>query len=242
MQSVSLVLRSDIPDTTEVRLVDGATNCSGRVEIFVAGQWGSVCDYSWDLQDAQVVCRQLGCGAAYSATNSANFGSGTGPIWMNEVACTGNETELTQCGHLGFGINYCTHHSDAGVICKDKPVITEMRLVNGGNNCSGRVEIFVAGQWGTVCDNNWDLQDAQVVCRQMGCGTAYSVTTWDTFGEGTGPIWMNSVACTGNETELTQCGHSGFGNNECSHEQDAGVICKGKVRVQASLCGLTELY
>ncbi|KAK7910438.1 hypothetical protein WMY93_015122 [Mugilogobius chulae] len=213
-------------NSLEVRLVNGGTNCSGRVEIFVAGQWGTVCGWSWDLQDAQVVCRQMGCGTAYSATTRATFGEGTGPFWMNDVECTGNETELTQCGHSGN--SYCYHYYDAGVICKDEPVITEMRLVNGGTNCSGRVEISVAGQWGTVCDNSWDLQDAQVVCRQMGCGTAYFATTRAFFGQGTGTIWMNKVACTGSETELTQCGHSGFGNNHCSHGQDVGVICKDK--------------
>ncbi|KAK7910452.1 hypothetical protein WMY93_015136 [Mugilogobius chulae] len=118
--------------------------------------------------------------------------------------------------------------------------ILELRLVNGPTNCSGRVEIFVAGLWGTVCGYNWDLQDAQVVCRQLGCGTAYSAPIRAIFGQGTGPIWMNSVACTGSETELTQCGHLDFGIYNCVHGDDAGVICKGKVRVQVNLLSCTD--
>ncbi|KAF7483968.1 Hypothetical predicted protein [Marmota monax] len=89
----------------------------GRVEIQQLGSWGSICDDSWDLSDAHVVCRQLGCGVALEATISAHFGEGSGPIWLDELNCTGEETHVWQCPSQGWGQHNCRHKEDAGVIC-----------------------------------------------------------------------------------------------------------------------------
>ena len=103
-----------------------------------------------------------------------------------------------------------------------------VRLVNSDNRCSGRVEIFHRGQWGTVCDDGWDLRDADVVCRQLGCGRARSANHTATFGQGNGPIWLDEVSCFGNESSITNCRHQGFGAHDCSHSEDASVVCEGK--------------
>ena len=102
-----------------VRLVGGSTFYEGRVEVNYDGEWGTVCDDGWSYSDAYVVCRQLGFGS-YSGTaySSAYFGQGSGPILLDNVTCTGSESTLNNCGHLGVGvIRSCTHSEDAGVRC-----------------------------------------------------------------------------------------------------------------------------
>uniref|UniRef100_A0A3Q0RGG0 SRCR domain-containing protein n=1 Tax=Amphilophus citrinellus TaxID=61819 RepID=A0A3Q0RGG0_AMPCI len=89
-----------------------SSRCSGRVEIY-HNSWGTVCDHGWDLEAAHVVCRQLYCGPALSATHSAHFGEGTGEIWLDDVSCSGSESSLTE----GFGTHDCGHNEDAGVVC-----------------------------------------------------------------------------------------------------------------------------
>ena len=204
--------------TTGAIRLSGNSLSAGRVEIFFDGQWGTICDDAWDIKDANVLCRQLGFQKASQAFRGAHHGQGSGPIWMDDVACSGSESHIYDCRHRGWGNHDCTHSRDASVQC------FPIRLANGGANY-GRVEVFHKGIWGTVCDDHWDINDALVVCRQLGFPSASSAPCCAQYGQGSDPIWMRIVNCNGGEGSLFDCPHNGWGQIGCSHGEDASVVC-----------------
>ena len=94
------------------------TTTEGRVEFCNSNDWGTVCDDSWDNNDASVVCRQLGfTPQGAMGVHRAFFGQGTGSILLDEVRCTGTESRLADCPANPIGSHDCGHHEDAGVRC-----------------------------------------------------------------------------------------------------------------------------
>ncbi|ELK07602.1 Neurotrypsin [Pteropus alecto] len=100
-----------------------------------------------------------------------------------------------------------------------------IRLVDGENKKEGRVEVFLSGQWGTVCDDGWTDKDAAVTCRQLGYKGPARARPMAYFGEGKGPIHVDNVRCTGTERSLADCVKQELGRHNCRHSEDAGVIC-----------------
>ena len=101
-----------------------------------------------------------------------------------------------------------------------------MRLIYEGTKSSfGRVEVLYGGLWGTVCDDRWDLDDANVVCRQLGYPDAVSAPRDSLFGQGSGEALLKDVQCTGKEDYLSQCSNSGWGKRDCWHRDVASAVC-----------------
>ena len=101
-----------------IRLVNGASQFEGRVELCVGSMWGTVCDDSWDDNDAMVACRQAGfLTEGATARRLAFFSQGTGAIVLDDLRCVGNESSLFNCPHSGVNIHNCVHAEDAGVTC-----------------------------------------------------------------------------------------------------------------------------
>ncbi|XP_049340535.1 deleted in malignant brain tumors 1 protein-like isoform X10 [Astyanax mexicanus] len=207
-----------------VRLVDGDSRCAGRVEVLYRGQWGSVCGDDWDMRDAAVVCRELGCGEAVDTYHESYFGSASGPIWMDNVHCSGSESTLRNCESAGWGKHNCDHSKDAGVICSGVRVV-------GGSHCSGRVEVLHGESWVTVCDADFNQQDAEVVCRELGCGSLVEVLGAAAFGRGEGPVWSEKLQCRGTESQIHFCPKSSSLKHNCSHDNDVGLVCADSVRL-----------
>ncbi|XP_071836531.1 scavenger receptor cysteine-rich domain-containing protein DMBT1-like [Apostichopus japonicus] len=210
--------------SNQIRLVNGTTHMEGRVEIYHTGQWGTVCGKYWDDNDASVACRQLGYSDTGIATGNASYSEGTGPIWLENVACSGGEGSIDHCGNSGWGQHNCGHNLDAGMRC-----IT-VRLASGERPQVGRVEVYHNGQWGTICDDEWDDHDASVVCRQLGYGDVGTANGRASFGSGVGQIWLDNIACNGAENNIENCTSNQWGQHNCGHSEDAGVIC-GTVRL-----------
>ena len=188
--------------------------------------------------------------AAIARTN-AYFGQGTGVINMDNVQCNGNEDYLINCTYIAD--HNCAHFEDAGVTCGVAPQCnnSDIRLVGGNNEMEGRVEVCVGGTWGTVCDDLWGYADAQVACKQLGLPytgiliLTISAITYNAFnigavaygsayfGQGTGPILLDNVQCTGDEDSLFNCTY--LSSHNCIHFEDAGVMC------QSASCNGTDV-
>lgn len=103
----------------------------------------------------------------------------------------------------------------------------DLRLVGGRSRCEGRVEVRHEGVWGTVCDDHWNIRDARVVCRVLGCGRPLGALGRSRFGPGSGPILLDDVRCAGTEDALGRCAHAGWARHDCQHREDASVVCAG---------------
>ena len=101
--------------------------------------------------------------------------------------------------------------------------LVPVRLV-GGVPWRGRVEILVSGQWGTICDDSFDDNAAEVVCRMVGYTTGYAIGGAD-YGQAKGPVWLDGLTCTGREQTMSECKHEQWGLHDCNHEEDVGVWC-----------------
>ena len=121
----------------DVRL-EGGADYEGRVEVWHNSQWNTVCDDYWSLNDASIVCQQLGYQGAVTAHREAFFGKGSGRILLDNLQCTGREASLLDCPHNGLYIHNCNHQEDAGVTC-------ELIVM-----CYERMPSIIIFMWGSI--------------------------------------------------------------------------------------------
>ncbi|XP_066428581.1 scavenger receptor cysteine-rich type 1 protein M130-like [Eleutherodactylus coqui] len=211
-------------DSNQLRLVDGPGRCAGRVEIYHGARWGTICDDSWDKADADVVCKQLGCGHGVKATTGVYYGRGTGDIWLDGVECRGNETHIRDCPAQPFGDHNCDNEENAGVLCSGH---IQYQLFDGPHRCSGYLVVQHGETWESVCEIDAELKTANVLCRELNCGEAVQ-TSW-TFRR-PGPIWSEQFHCVGNESRLYDCSRQDREGN-CTKQVPAVIKCKAPVRL-----------
>ncbi|XP_074806315.1 antigen WC1.1-like [Natator depressus] len=238
---------------TDLRLVSDR-DCAGRLEVFYNGTWGSVCSNQMSGVTPAIVCKQLNCGDRGQVARDLAYGAGSGPTWLDHVACSEQHRSLWQCPSGIWKQQSCdnraeeTHISCSGekekppqilfAECPNSTSCTDqekLRVVGGEDRCSGRVEVWYGGFWGTVCDDSWDMADANVVCKQLGCGSAVPVPGEAAFGEGKGPIWVETLNCRGTESSLWDCPAKPWGESNCGHKEDVAVNCSGVTETTASL-------
>lgn len=114
----------------------------------------------------------------------------------------------------------------------------DIRLVNHLNNNTfeGRVEIYHGTKWGTICDDYFGMEEADVVCKQLNFTLgAQAVYKSAYYGQGTGNIYLDNVVCVGNETSLINCKHQGWNGHNCHHFEDVGVVCLTNGRYRLNL-------
>jgi deleted-in-malignant-brain-tumors protein 1 len=203
------------------------TTLSGRLEVFFDGEWGTVCNHEWDMEDATVACRQLGYSHADSAYPSICYGDSSKKIWMSEMRCRGNEVGLQHCAFSGWGKHHCSHIYDAGVSCVRSN--GEVRLIGGVYPTEGKVEIYDEGRWNIVCGDNWSFNEAVAVCNQLGY-VRKAINSTDFISRQSQGLNTSSfvVSCTGKESEIKECRRK---YQDCKDNIQAKVACIAQIRL-----------
>ncbi|KAK4811205.1 hypothetical protein QYF61_021276 [Mycteria americana] len=208
----------------QVRLVNGPGRCAGRVEIYYQGSWGTICDHGWDLPDATVVCHQLGCGGAAEAVGSALFGKGSGWIWLQGMNCSRAEAALWDCLAGSWAQDNCGRKEDAGVVCSE---FVALRLENS-SNCSGRLQVFYNGTWGSVCLNSMTPKTVSLACKELGCGDGGYLEPYPTYGRLPGPAWLDRVQCGERNSSFWKCPSVSWDPRSCDDLRDEiHITCNG---------------
>uniref|UniRef100_A0A3B3Z157 SRCR domain-containing protein n=1 Tax=Poecilia mexicana TaxID=48701 RepID=A0A3B3Z157_9TELE len=185
-----------------VRLVQGTNRCSGRLEVKTNQSWSSVCEKDFDLQDAEVVCREIGCGSP-SVLQGALYGEAEAPVGSREFLCEGSESALLTCSSRKSSVrNSCSPGQAVGLTCSGPDNI---RLVGETSRCAGRLEMKHQEDWRPVevWGGYWDKSSAAVVCAELDCGSAVSVRKTKEASER--PVWSIFTDCLQSGSALRNC-------------------------------------
>ncbi|XP_022110622.1 uncharacterized protein LOC110990098 [Acanthaster planci] len=186
--------------SSNLRIVDGRYHNEGRVEVRLTGQkwWGSYCttnDHGLLHGAGRALCRQLGFPALFGASNTAQFGRTTGPIWLQEIDCGTTLRPLDECSLDPWIPEYygCYHIHDVGIRC----FTGKVRLVGGRHENAGKVELQIGDdEWVSLAYNNVKNHElaSDLVCRHLGYPSAVGSTP-EKADNGTGSFICTLVAC-----------------------------------------------
>uniref|UniRef100_A0A3B5L2X1 SRCR domain-containing protein n=1 Tax=Xiphophorus couchianus TaxID=32473 RepID=A0A3B5L2X1_9TELE len=182
-----------------VRLVNGTSLCSGRLEVKTSQSnqiWSTVCEADIDQQDAEVVCRELGCGSP-SVLQGALYGEVEAPTGAAEFQCGGTESSLLDCRRSGPVRNTCSPSKAVRLTCSG-PV----RLVGGASRCEGTLDLKL-GRWKPVKASGWTVREAAAACRELDCGSVVSMGTRN--DSSVRQVWEIEISCLKSGYPLRQC-------------------------------------
>jgi hypothetical protein len=183
-----------------LRTVGGSTLNEGRLEVYINGEWGTVCNDNWGSRDALVACRQLG----YSGMSSYHISIPSGPssqrIWLDHVECSGSESKLINCNHRGYGVHNCSHSEDVGIRCQG----IQVRLIGGSTSSEGHVEVYYSEQWLSVCGTSFSYQseEAATICSHLGFNSVIRSKTYYRSSSGSTTA---DISCSGSQPSLNLC-------------------------------------
>ncbi|RMX48066.1 hypothetical protein pdam_00002673 [Pocillopora damicornis] len=231
--NAGVVCKNNSKTGLQIHLQKWSVSYAGRIEVFLAGKWGAINSYNWQLADAHVACRQLGFSGADLAIHGAAYvfapkfsGNSMDIQWLDNVECRGSESSLDECPHEVSFVRVGV--LEAGVVCKTKSAVSKIRLAGSNMTYAGRIEVNIAGVWGTIRNRGWNITSAHVACKELGYPGAETAILFatETFGQGEGPVWMSNLNCQGHESTLWECSWSRIAGIYWDHYNDAGVICR----------------
>ncbi|ELT96946.1 hypothetical protein CAPTEDRAFT_171695 [Capitella teleta] len=206
---------------SEVRLVGGSNRFEGRLEVYYAQQWGTVCDDEFDDIDAGVFCRMLGYGCGVYLMSPKEGG----PIWLDDIGCNGQEDHVSECPKSSWGITNCGHTEDVSIRCDQHG--GSYRLVDGPHSAEGKVEVFHESTWKAACMTHVIIER---ICQQLGyLSGKILLDPTEKYGQGSRVIWMNGVSCYGNESTVQDCSYGEIGFSDCDHNENVYLQCSHQV-------------
>ncbi|XP_066566451.1 scavenger receptor cysteine-rich type 1 protein M130 [Amia ocellicauda] len=242
-------------NSVTVRLVDGWSKCSGRVEIFYSGQWESVTTHRFN-NTADVVCRQLGCGRGHTKGNFSKARS----VWVEhalncdkslyleggESACSGfvKIRNSNNNGHLREG---SLDEKAANVVCGQLHCAISVWLKGTDSNCSGVLEVCWQGDCGGVCADIWDPKQDELVCRELKCEKPQTPITRQMALPAVSKTLLKSMHCRSKESFVGQCSLIPSDRPESCLNSHVYVMCEESVSVRlqdpSNKCsGSVEVY
>ncbi|XP_060064988.1 deleted in malignant brain tumors 1 protein-like [Ylistrum balloti] len=216
---------------TPIRLVDGKFPLEGRVEVLHNGIWGTLCGEHFTTHDAKTICTSLGVDMSHqnpTIFSNGQFGKGTGPSWLSNMQCTGNEKDIGECRNVTWTYNTCASENPAALSCPS----TNIRLEGGVGPWEGRLEVFHSGRWGSVCSQGFEQPEADVVCRMLGYDhrdTVAEILPNSYFNHlPSQDILLDQLNCSGSVADISFCRTKDWGVTNCSRSQEVGVRCQTK--------------